>query len=100
MNRLIRFKEQIIRRAYKCLGGNQDKISEKYLYSSASEAGLLYGLAKIHMAVEDGISSFCQMLLAISTPTNKLAKCCYQLFKPLESIENTIKDFFNLLANF
>ena len=86
MNRFIRFKEQIIRRAYKCLG-NQDEISEKIL-------------AKIHKAVEDGISSFCQMLLAISTPTNKLAKCCYQLFKPLESIENTIKDFFNLLANF
>ena len=92
MNCLICFKEQIIRRAYKCLG-NQDEISEKYLYSS-------YGLTKIHKAVEDGISSFCQMLLAISTPTNKLAKCCDQLFKPLESIENTIKDFFNLLANF
>ena len=99
MNCLIRFKEQIIRRAYKCLG-NQDEISEKYLYSSASEAAVLYGLTKIHKAVEDGISSFCQMLLAISTPTNKLAKYCDQLFKPLESIKNTIKDFFSLLANF
>ena len=54
---------------------DQDEISEKEkkdLYLSGSQLGVLYGLAKIHKALEDGIPSFRPILSAIGTPTYKL----------------------------
>ena len=41
---------------------DQGEISEKEkcnLYASGSKPGVLYGPAKIHKALEDGIPSFC-----------------------------------------
>ena len=72
------------------------EISEKRkndLYLSDSKPGVLYGLAKIHKALEDGIPSFCPILSAIGTPTYKLTKFCDQLLKPLTKNEYTIKDY-------
>ena len=65
------------------------------LYPSGSKPGVLYGLAKIHKALEDGIPSFHPILSAIGTPTYKLSKSCDQLLKPLTNNECIIKDPFS-----
>ena len=70
LNHLIHMEEQII-----CLLKSledQGEISEKEkkdLYPSGSQPGVLYGLAKIHKALEDGIPSFQAILSAIGMPT-------------------------------
>ena len=76
---------------------DQGEISEKEkndLYTSGSQPGVLYGLTKIHEALEGGIPSFRSILSAIGTPAYKLAKFCEQLLKPLTKNECTIKDSF------
>ena len=76
---------------------DQGEIFEKErndLYSSGSKPGVLYGLAKIHKALEDGIPSLRPILAAIGTPTYNLAKFCDQLLKPLTSNDYAIKDSF------
>ena len=96
MNHLIHMEERIIR-LLKSLEG-QGEISEKEkndLYPSGSKPGVLYVLAKIHKALEDGTPSFHPILSAIGTPTNNLAKFCDQLLKPLTSNGYTIKDSFS-----
>ena len=55
----------------------------------------MYGLAKIHKALEDGVPSFRPILSAIETPTYKLATFCDQLLKPLTNNDYTIKDSFS-----
>ena len=74
---------------------DQGEISEKErndLYPSDSKPGVVYGLAKIHKALKDGISSFRPILPAIGTPIYNLVKFCDQLLKPLTSNDYTIKD--------
>ena len=96
LNHLIHVEQQIIR-LLKSLE-DQSEISEKernYLYPSGSKPGVLYGLAKIHKALEDGIPSLYPILAAIGTPTYNLAKFCDQLLKPLTSNDYTIKDSFS-----
>ena len=95
MNHLIHMEEGIISRLKR--PEDQGEISEKErngLYPSGS--GVLYGLAKIHKALKDGILSFCPILSAKETPTYNLAKFCDQLLKPLTSNDYTIKDSFFL----
>ena len=97
LNHLIHMEERIIR-LLKSLE-DQGEIFEKErndLYSSGSKPGVLYGLAKIHKALEDGIPSLRPILAAIGTPTYNLAKFCDQLLKPLTSNYYTIKDSFSL----
>ena len=60
-----------------------------------TKPGVLYGLAKIHKALEDGTQYFPPILSAIGTPTYNLAKFCDQLLKPLTSNDYTIKDSFS-----
>ena len=70
---------------------DQGKVSEKEkndLYPS----GVLYGLAKIHKALEDGITS---ILSAIGTPTSKLAKFYDQSLNPRTSKKHAINDSFS-----
>ena len=96
LNHLIHMEERIIR-LLKSLE-DQGEISEKEkkdLYPSGSQPGVLYGLAKIHKALEDGIPSFRPILSAIGIPTYKLAKFCDQLLNPLTNNEYTIKDSFS-----
>ena len=74
---------------------DQGEVSEKErndLYPSYSKPGVLYGLAKIHKTLEDGIPSFHPILSAIGTPTYNLAKFCDQLLKPLTNIDYLTKD--------
>ena len=80
LNHLIHMQERIIR-LLKSLE-DQSEISEKErndLYSSGSKPGVLYGLAKIHKALEGGTPSICPILSAKGTPTYNLAKFCNQL---------------------
>ena len=99
LNHLIRMEERIIR-LLKSLE-DQGEISEKEKNDlsdsnlSDSKPGVLYGLAKIHKALDDGIPSFRPIFSAIGTPTYKLAKFCDQLLKPLTNNEYTIKDYFS-----
>ena len=58
---------------------------------------VLYGLAKTHKALENGILSFRLNLSAVGTPTYKLAKFCDQLLKQLTNNEYIIKDSFSFI---
>ena len=63
----------------------------------------MYGSAKVHKIVTDGLPSFRSILSAIGTPTYKLAKFLVAILKPLTSNEYTIKDSFTFaeeLQNF
>ena len=96
LNYLIHMEERII-----CLLkslADQGEISEKEkndLYPSGSKPGVLYALAKIHKALEEGIPSFHPILSAVGTPTYKLAKLFDQLLKTLTNNEYTMKDPFS-----
>ena len=56
MNHLIHMEERIIRllKSLEDQGGISEKVKMD-LSPSGSQPGVLYGLAKIHKAVEDGI---------------------------------------------
>ena len=56
------------------------------VYLSGSKPGVLYGLAKIHKALEDGILSFRPILSVIGKPTYKLARFSSQLLNPLQAM--------------
>ena len=47
----------------------------------------MYGLAKVHKIITDGLPSFRPILSAISTPTNKLAKFLIAILEPLTTNE-------------
>ena len=55
----------------------------KDLSPSVSRHGIMYGLAKAHTIVADGLSSFRPILPAIVTPTYKLAKFLVPMLEPL-----------------
>ena len=97
LNHLIQMEERIIRLLRSL--EDQGKISEKEtidLCPPGSKSGVLYGLAKIHKALEDGTPAFRQILLAIKTSTYNLAKFCNQLLKLLRGNDYTIKDSFSV----
>ena len=66
----------------------------KDLSPSGSRPGIMYGLAKVHKIVTDGLPSFRPILSAIGTPTYKLAKFSVPVLEPLTTNEYTIKDSF------
>ena len=101
MNHLIDMEKRIIRLLRSL--EDQGEISEKErnnLYPSGSKPGVLYGLPKIHKALEDGIPSFHPILIAIGTPTNNLGKFCDQQLKPLTSNDYAIKGLFSFTKDF
>ena len=59
------------------------------------KSGILYGLGKIHKALEDRIPTSRPILSAIGTPTYKLANFCDKLLKPITTNEYTINDSFS-----
>ena len=82
---------------------NKKVISEKKyedLHPVGSSPGILYGRAKIHEPVKDGIPSFRPILSAIGTPTYKLSKFFVPLLTPFTLNEYTIKDYFRLRKRF
>ena len=55
----------------------KQQISEKKymdLHPVGSKPGILYGRAKIHKPIEDGVPPFRPILSDVGTPTSKLAK--------------------------
>ena len=54
----------------------------------------MYGLAKVHKIVIDGLPPFRPILPAIGTPIYKLAKFLVPMLEPLTTNECTIKDSF------
>ena len=54
----------------------------------------MYGFAKVHKIVRDGLLSCRPILSAIGTPTCKLAKFLVPILEPLTTNEYTIKDSF------
>ena len=67
------------------------------LYPVGSRPGILYGLAKIHKPIKDGVPSFRLILSAIGTPTYKLSKFFVPLLTLLALNEYTIKDSFSFV---
>ena len=69
---------------------------EQYKESSpsGSRSEIMYGSAKVHKIVTDGLPSFRPILSAINTPTYKLAKFLVPMLEPLATNEYTIKDSF------
>ena len=61
---------------------------------SGSRSGIMYGLAKVHKIVTDGLPSFRPILSATGTPTNKLAKFLVPILEPLSTNVCTLKDSF------
>ena len=80
----------------KILETKKEISSEEYkdLSTSGSRPGIMYGLAKVHKTVTDGLPSFRPILSAIGTPTYKLAKFLVPILEPLTTNEYTIKDSF------
>ena len=66
----------------------------RILSPSGSRPGIMYGLAKVHKIVRDGLPSFRPILSAIGTPTYKLAKFLVPILEPVTTNEYTIKDSF------
>ena len=54
----------------------------------------MYGSAKVHKIVTDGLPSFRPILSASSTPTYKLSKLLVPMLEPLTTNGYTIKDSF------
>ena len=69
-------------------------LDNKYedLHPVGSRPGILYGCAKIHKPIKDGVPLFRPILSDIGTPTYKIVKFFVPLLAPLTSNEYTIKD--------
>ena len=67
----------------------------KDLHSVGSRPGILYGRAKIHKPIKDGVPPFRPILSDIGTPTCKIPNFFVPLLAPLTSNECTIKDSFS-----
>ena len=83
LNHLIHTEERTIR-LFKSLEDPGEILKKKkmiYIHQVLNQEFCKYGLVKIHKPLEDGIPSFRPILLAIETPTYKLAKFCDQLLK-------------------
>ena len=66
----------------------------KDISPSGSRPGIVYGSAKDHKIVTDGLQTFTPILSAICTPANKLVKFVVAMLEPLRTNEYTIKDSF------
>ena len=76
----------------------KQQISEKKymtLHPVGSRPCILYGCAKIHKPIKDGVPPFRPILSDIGKPTYKLAKFFVPLLASLTSNEYTIKDSFS-----
>ena len=65
----------------------------KDLSPSDSKPGIIYGLAKVHKIVTDGLPSFRPILSVICTLTYKLAKFLVPVLEPLITNDCIIKNF-------
>ena len=95
LNHLIHMENRVTD-VLKNLRDKKEISMEQYkdLSPSGSRPGIMYGLAKVHKIVTDGLPSFRPILSAIGTPTYKLAKFLVPILEPLTTNEYTIKDSF------
>ena len=101
LNHLIHMEERIIP-LLKSLE-DQGEISEKErndLYLSGSKPGVLYELAELHEALDDGTLSFRPIPSAIGTATYNLAKFWDQLLKTLARNDYAGNESFSFAKNF
>ena len=67
-----------------------DKATYKNIKPVGSRPGVLYGLERVHKEAKNGIPPFRPILLAIDTPTYKLAKYLLPCLTPLTQNEHTV----------
>ena len=95
LNHLIHMESRVTDVLKNLRDKNEISIEQyKDLSPSGSRPGIMYGLAKVHKIVRDGLPSFRPILSAIGTPTYKLAKFLVPILEPLTTNEYTIKDSF------
>ena len=79
---------------------NKKAISEETYYKLrpvGSKPGTLYGSAKAHKPLTNGLQSFRSILSAIGTPTYKLAKFLVAALSDITQNEFTVKDSFTFV---
>ena len=79
---------------------NKNTISEKTynkLRPVGSKPGTLYGSAKVHKPLINGLPSFRPILSAIGTPTYKLAKFLVPVLSDITQNDFTVKDSFTFV---
>ena len=79
---------------------NKNTISEKTynkLRPVGSKPGTLYGSAKVHKLLINGLPPFRPILSAIGTPTYKLAKFLVPVLSDITQNEFTVKDSFTFV---
>ena len=96
LNHIVNMENRITE-VLKKLKEKQQISEKKYkdLHPFGSKPGILYGRAKIHKPIEDGVPPFRPILSDIGTITYKLAKFFVPLLAPLTSNEYTVKDSFS-----
>ena len=92
LNHLIH-RENRVADVLKNLRDKKEMSIEQYknLSPSGSRPGIMYGSAKVHKTVTDGLPSFRPILSVIGTPTYQLAKFLVLMLEPLTTNEYTIK---------
>ena len=96
LNHIVNMENRVISVLKKLKEKNQ--ISDKKykdLHLVDSRPGILYGLAKIHKPIKDGVPPFRPILSDIGTPTYKIVKSFLPLLAPLTSNKYTIKNSFS-----
>ena len=95
LNHLIRMENRVTD-VLKNIRDKKEISSEQHkdLSPSGSRPGIMYGLAKLHKIVTDGLPSFRHILSAIGTQTYKLSKFSVPILQPLTTNEYTIKESF------
>ena len=93
LNQLIHMENRVTD-ILKNLRGKKEISIEQYkdLNPSCSRPEIMYGSAKVHKIVTDGLPSFRPILCAIGTPTYKLAKFLAPMLEALTTNEYAIKD--------
>ena len=79
---------------------NKNAISEETynkLRPVGSKPGTLYGSAKVHKPIINGLPPFRPILSAIGTPTHKLAKFLVFVLSDITQNEFTVKDSFTFV---
>ena len=96
LNHIVNMENRITQ-VLKKLKEKQQISQKKYmtLHPVGSRQGILYGCAKIHKPIKDGVPPFRPNLSDTGTPTYKLTKFFVPLLAPLTSNECTIKDSFS-----
>ena len=73
-----------------------DKPTNKSIKTVGSRTGFLYWLGKYHKENQNALPAFGRVLLAIGTPSCKLAKIFMEFLKPSTANKYTVLIYFNM----